>query len=57
MLNPEITKEEEVEICPTIETLKEQFAKNVEKKFKNAKKEGYIYDEDKVQKETEEEYK
>jgi hypothetical protein len=49
-INPEVIKKEE-KICPTLETLKQRFIDSVEKEMKEARKEGYAYDEEKIQSE------
>jgi rubrerythrin len=54
LINPEIIKKEEEGVCPTLETLKQQYIESVHKEVEEDMKEGYVYSEEKVQEEIEE---
>jgi hypothetical protein len=53
-IDPKEIKEEEEGECPTLETLKQQYIENVREEIEESVKEGYAYDEEKVQEEIEE---
>jgi hypothetical protein len=54
LIKPEVIKREEEGVYPTLETLKQQYVESVRKEVEEGIKEGYAYNEERVQEEIEE---